>query len=107
MRILTSAGYTVLQAENGVQAVELFRKNAANIELVLLDVVMPELNGWQAYQLIVTMKPEVRVLFTTGYAANVLPPDFAARGARLLSKPYKRQHLLAQVRDLLSKPLLA
>jgi len=43
----------------------------------------------------------VKVLFTTGYAANVLPRDFAARGARLLSKPYKPQRLLAQVRELL------
>jgi len=45
--------------------------------------------------------PHVKVLFTTGYAANVLPSDYAARGARLISKPYKPQRLLEQVREML------
>jgi hypothetical protein len=47
------------------------------------------------------LKPGIKVLFTTGYAVSVLPEDFAARGARLLSKPYKLQHLLGQIRELL------
>jgi DNA-binding response OmpR family regulator len=47
------------------------------------------------------LQPRVRVLFTTGYAASVLPEDFSASGARLLSKPYKPQVLLAQIRELL------
>jgi len=64
---------------------------------------MPELDGWRAYLLMDQLKPNVKVLFTTGYAANVLPQDFAARGARLLSKPYKPQRLLEQVQELLNQ----
>jgi two-component system cell cycle sensor histidine kinase/response regulator CckA len=101
VRTLESAGYTVLQAAHGLRAVELFREHHQRIDLVILDVVMPELDGWQAYLRIREMQPRVRVLFTTGYAASVLPEDFGARGARLLSKPYKPQVLLAQIRELL------
>jgi two-component system, cell cycle sensor histidine kinase and response regulator CckA len=102
VRILSRAGYTVLQASNGAVAVDMFRQHADTIDLVLLDVVMPELDGWRAYQHIVELRPAVKVMFTTGYAANVLPHDFAARGARLLSKPYRRHQLLAEVQDLLT-----
>jgi CheY-like chemotaxis protein len=103
---LASAGYTVLSAEHGLRAVELFREHVDRVALVILDVVMPELDGWQAYLRIRELQPHVPVLFTTGYAASVLPEDFAARGARLLSKPYKPQALLAQVRELLDSSSL-
>jgi CheY-like chemotaxis protein len=102
--VLTHAGYTVLEADNGARAVELFRAQQSKIDLVLLDMIMPELDGWQAYLKIEAMAPGTRVLFSTGYAASVLPHDFAARGARLLSKPYKPHTLLAQVRELLERP---
>src|SRR6185295_17530493 len=100
-RILRRAGYTVLQANNGRRAVELFRERKDEVDLVILDVVMPELDGWRAYLLMEQLVPHVKVLFTTGYAANVLPSDYAARGARLISKPYKPQRLLEQVREML------
>jgi PAS domain S-box-containing protein len=101
VRVLAHAGYTVLEADNGARAVELFRANVGKIDAVLLDMIMPELDGWQAFLKIEALQPGIKVLFSTGYAANVLPPDFAARGARLLSKPYKPQILLAQIRELL------
>jgi two-component system cell cycle sensor histidine kinase/response regulator CckA len=101
VRILESAGYTVLQAANGALAVETFRERQREIDLVILDVVMPVLDGWQAFLRIAELRPGVKVLFTTGYAASVLAEDFGARGARLLSKPYKPEALLAQVHELL------
>ncbi|HVJ15444.1 MAG TPA: ATP-binding protein [Polyangiaceae bacterium] len=107
VRLLEHAGYTVLAAENGARALELFREHQATIDLVLLDVVMPELDGWQAFLQIEKLKPGIKVLFTTGYASNVLPHDFASRGARLLSKPYKAQQLWSQVRELLDQCALA
>jgi hypothetical protein len=103
VRVLEYAGYRVLEADNGARAVELFRKEQLQIDAVLLDMIMPELDGWQAFLKIEALKPGIPVLFSTGYAANVLPPDFAARGARLLSKPYKPQVLLAQIRELLGE----
>jgi PAS domain S-box-containing protein len=102
VRILESAGYRVIQAHNGVAAVDAFRARRGEVDLVILDVVMPELDGWQAFLRIAELEPRVKVLFTTGYAASVLPEDFAARGARFLSKPYKPQVLLASIHELLA-----
>ncbi len=103
VRLLEQGGYTVLVAENGARAVELFREHQAAIDLLLLDVVMPELDGWQAFLEIEKLKPGIKVLFTTGYASNALPQDFASRGARLLSKPYRPQQLWAQISELLAQ----
>jgi PAS domain S-box-containing protein len=102
-RILERAGYTILTAPNGEKAVDIFRQHHARVDLVLLDVVMPELDGWQAYLQMQALAPGVKVLFTTGYAASVLPADFASHGARLISKPYKRERLLAEVRDIIGR----
>jgi len=102
-RILRRAGYSVLQAENGARAVELFEQHQASIALVLMDVVMPVLDGWKAYLRMEALQPNVKVLFTTGYAANVLPPDYGARGARLVAKPYRREQLLALIAELIAQ----
>jgi PAS domain S-box-containing protein len=100
VRILRRAGYSVIEAEDGLKAVELFEKEP-NIALALLDVIMPGLDGWQVFSRLEAMRPVVKVLFITGYAASALPPDFGSRGKRLLSKPYKPQALLEVVRELL------
>jgi two-component system, cell cycle sensor histidine kinase and response regulator CckA len=101
-RILTSAGYRVLEAENGARAVQLFKEHRGEIALVVLDVIMPELDGWQACIQMMALQPRLKVLLTTGYAASVLPEDFAADGARLVSKPYSPAILLAEVCALLT-----
>jgi PAS domain S-box-containing protein len=101
VRLLTGAGYKILEADNGARAVEVFREHRRQIDAVLLDVIMPELDGWQAYLKMEQLKPGIKVLFSTGYAADVLPADFAARGARLLSKPHKAEALLSQLSELL------
>ena len=108
VRMLQGAGYTVLEADNGVRAVELFRAHVESIDLVVLDAIMPLCDGWQAYIQIEQLKPGIKTLFTTGYAANVLPPDFLTRGGtRLLSKPFKADELLGKVRELLAPPRVA
>ena len=101
VRILQGGGYTVLEAENGLQAIALFREAAGEIDLVVLDAIMPQCDGWRAYEEMLRIKPSIKALFTTGYAANVLPSDFSTRGARLLSKPFKPAELLAKVSELL------
>ena len=102
VRILKRAGYSVLEAEDGLKAVQIFETNP-RIALVLLDVIMPGLDGWQAFSRIEALREGVKVLFITGYAASALPPDFGSLGKRLLSKPYKPQALLDLVRELLDE----
>lgn len=104
IKILQGAGYTVLSAENGARAVELFREHGSRVDLALLDAIMPELDGWQTYLQLEELQPGIRVLFTTGYGADVLPKGFQQRGTRLLSKPFKPQRLLQQVAELMDRP---
>ncbi|MGC4092870.1 MAG: ATP-binding protein [Polyangiaceae bacterium] len=101
VRILKRAGYQVVEAEDGNKAVALFEERPDAFALVLLDVIMPGLDGWQVFSRLEALRPAVKVLFITGYAASALPADFSSRGKRLLSKPYKPQALLDIVRELL------
>ncbi len=103
-RVLSSVGYRVICAENGERAVALFEKERERVGLVFLDVVMPRLDGWQAFLRIDELKRGVKVLFTSGYSADVLPPDFDGLGIRLLSKPYAPAALLEAVRAALDAP---
>ncbi len=102
VRILEGVGHTVLAAENGLRAIELFQAAPEAIDLLVLDAIMPECDGWRAYVEIERLKPGIKALFTTGYAANVLPGDFSARGAALLSKPFKPADLIAKVNAMLT-----
>jgi PAS domain S-box-containing protein len=102
VRILSRAGYSVLEAEDGLKALQLFAQHRDSIRMVLLDVIMPGMDGWQVFLRLEATCPAVKVAFTTGYAADALPEDFGSRGKRLLSKPYRPDALLALVRDVLN-----
>jgi two-component system, cell cycle sensor histidine kinase and response regulator CckA len=104
VRILSGAGYKVIEAENGLRAIELFRAAPDEIDALVLDAIMPLCDGWRAYVEIERLRPGIKVLFTTGYAATVLPSDFSERGAQLLSKPFKPGQLLAKLAALLRAP---
>jgi CheY-like chemotaxis protein len=103
LRTLERCGYSVLEAENGQRAVDVFRANSDRVDLLLLDAIMPVLDGWNAFLQISALRPGIKVLFATGYAADVLPPDFAASGARLLNKPFETATLFTEVQALLQK----
>lgn len=101
VRVLTRAGFRVLEAANGRQAIDAFREHRSTIDLVILDAVMPDVGGKGAYEAIVQMAPEAKVLLSSGYAADALPEPFLQdRGLRMLPKPYRPKELLEAV-DLL------
>ncbi len=102
VRILSGAGYEVLEAENGEQAIAVFEENRDRIHLVLMDAVMPGLDGWQAFTRIRELDPRATVLFSSGYAAGALPSNLDAHGVELLNKPYTPGSLLNRVRRALS-----
>jgi PAS domain S-box-containing protein len=94
--VLEGAGYMVLEAEDGAEAVDVFRREAGRIDLVILDLTMPRLSGRDAFRQILEIDPAARVLFSSGYSADDLSGADGARG--LLSKPYRPPDLLAAVR---------
>jgi CheY-like chemotaxis protein len=100
--VLTGAGYSVITAVNGEDAVRKFRENADSISLLLFDLIMPIMNGKEAADEIHGMKPEVKTIFASGYS-----PDLAQRKAppldnsHLVFKPVPPRELLQMVRKVL------
>ncbi len=99
-RTLERAGYTVWCARDGAEALEVFRAHAAEIQLLLLDVVMPELGGKEVSLRIRETHPALPILFASGYSENAVHTNFVLQeGIKLLRKPYQTAALLAAVRE--------
>jgi PAS domain S-box-containing protein len=100
--VLRRQGYRVLEAGTPLEACEIFDRHRHEIDLLLTDVVMPEMNGPALAQRLVAVKPTMRVLFISGYASAAFPVD-AAGHVSLLTKPFQGSTLLAKVRDVLGR----
>jgi len=100
---LVDLGYTVLPARNGEDAFKIFKVNSSKIDLVISDVIMPDIGGADLHQMVRAINPEVKFLFISGYTSkntlSVLPSD-AATG--ILNKPFKRLVLAEKIRKLLN-----
>jgi len=102
-KILERAGYKVITAENGEDAVARFRDHG-NISLVLSDVVMPRKNGKEMLDEIRKIKPGVKVVFISGYAADVMQKKaIFEEGTEFITKPFNTKDLLQKVREELDK----
>ena len=97
--VLNSAGFQVLTAEDGAEAVEVFGRERERIALVILDVTMPRMSGRDAFRHLIEIDPAARILFSTGYSAEDIAELDGAVG--LLNKPYRPHELLATVRSIL------
>lgn len=82
---------------------ELFQQHRSSIELLLTDVILPEMNGPALAQRLIVERPELRVLFISGYA-DVASLDPGSRHVSFLSKPFHASMLAAKVREALTKP---
>lgn len=98
--ILEADGFKVLEAGDGVDAVDLFERERDRISLVLLDMTMPRLSGRDAFQQMRQIDPGVRVLFSSGYSPEDVSEIDGSAG--LLTKPYRPNDLLVAVRKALS-----
>lgn len=98
--ILEYGGYRVITAENGQEAVQYFKEN--RVDMLLFDVIMPVMNGVEAYRIIKGIAPGVHVLFTSGYTDEVLDKELVeTKDVRLLHKPVPPDTLLKVVREVL------
>jgi PAS domain S-box-containing protein len=106
---LTELGYRVIAARDGAEAVREFEARAADIALVMLDVVMPRLDAREAYEQIRVIRPDVRVLFTTGYApaSTRLAQLLEGGTVPVLEKPFTPAALAAKVRSAIDAPRVA
>jgi PAS domain S-box-containing protein len=101
--ILIEYGYTTVEAIDGAEAVEQFKK-ADQIDLLILDSVMPKKNGREAYDEIIKIKQDIRVIFTSGYTRDVfLDKGIEDKKFNFLQKPIAPNALLRKVREVLDQ----
>lgn len=100
--ILEEFGYSVIEAVDGEDALEKFREHSARISLVVLDVIMPKMNGREVSDAIRSMVPNMRILFYSGYAKDVVVSQVGVEEGRMyLPKPFTPKELLMKIREVL------
>lgn len=99
---LREGGYTVLEAHDGEAALGIVRNHGTSIHLLLTDVVMPRMNGRDLAQKVYELRPDIRVMFMTGYADF---PDTHERQQKfevgILQKPFSRSTLLEKMHKIM------
>lgn len=102
VRALESRGFTVRVARDGREAVEIFRRHAGEIRAVVMDVMMPEMRGDEAFLAMQDYDPDVRVILSSGYGVDEFLDRVPAEGlAGFLHKPYRHETLLQRIREIL------
>jgi two-component system cell cycle sensor histidine kinase/response regulator CckA len=100
--LLTLSGYTVLEASNGREALDIGRKHPGPIHLLLTDVVMPQMSGGELAQHLTALRPAMKVLFMSGYTDDAIAFRRVAEGEiPLLEKPFTTEALARRVRAVL------
>ena len=103
LRTLSSQGYSILEAKDGPAALAL-AEESRSIDLLLTDVVMPNMNGATLAERLKLMHPEARILFMSGYTDNIfLPGGLLDPGAKFLQKPFGQSDLQRKVKELLDQ----
>ncbi len=107
LRRLTTAmlgefGYRVIQAEDGEDAINKFRENRETVRLLIVDTVMPKRNGKEVFDAIKSLNPRIKVLFTSGYPADIIhKKGILDKALPFIAKPFGPNELLRKVREAL------
>jgi DNA-binding NtrC family response regulator len=102
--LLTQLGYNVLSTSNGPDALELAREYPGKIDLLLTDVMMDPLPGPALADALTRARPEMKVVFISGYAATLAPDGALKPGTVLVHKPFTMRMLSAKLREVLESP---
>jgi two-component system cell cycle sensor histidine kinase/response regulator CckA len=99
-RGLTSRGYTVLEASNGVEALEVLERRNGEVDLVVSDVVMPEMDGPTLLKEMRVRNPDLKMIFVSGYAEEAFQKNLPPEGQfSFLAKPFTLKQLVAAVKE--------
>ncbi|HPO17428.1 MAG TPA: transporter substrate-binding domain-containing protein [Candidatus Hydrogenedentes bacterium] len=102
VQILSRAGYQIVCATNGEEAIRLYEEKKSSIDLAILDVMMPKQSGRQVHDFIRSQDADLPIIFASGYSFDVLGPEYIpSQDARLIRKPFARTELLSVVREIL------
>jgi len=100
--VLSHAGYNIIEAVDGDDAIKVFHENKDKIDLLILDVIMPKKNGKEVYDEIRKVKSDIKVIFVSGYSADIMnKKGILEFGLNFISKPVSPDKLLIKIRDIL------
>lgn len=100
--MLERSGYAVMEASDGEEGVAVYRSHGKGIHLIISDVMMPKKNGRQVYDEIKELNSNAKVLFMSGYAADILDNSIITKnGHNFIEKPMRPQELLGKIRKIL------
>jgi PAS domain S-box-containing protein len=102
--LLQGQGYSIVEAVDGDDAVSKFMENRDRVRLLILDVIMPKMNGRQVYEVIRQLQPDIRAIFISGYTADVIHRrGIIEEGLDFVSKPLSPAEILRKIRDALDQ----
>jgi CheY-like chemotaxis protein len=102
--MLETLGYRVLRAGGGQEALEIYEKNRGGIDMVILDMIMPEMGGGQTYDLLKEADPGLRILLSTGYSLDGQAQEILDRGCNgFIQKPFRMADLSKKLQEILNK----
>jgi two-component system cell cycle sensor histidine kinase/response regulator CckA len=102
-RLLQKMGYTVLKAESGTEAVKVYKKNKDGVDLVILDMILPELSGGEVYDQIKAINPLAKVLLSSGYSVDGKATEILKRGCNgFIQKPFNMKELSAKIKEIMA-----
>jgi two-component system cell cycle sensor histidine kinase/response regulator CckA len=103
--VLERQGYTVLEAGDGAQALQIHEKEGDRIDLILTDVVMPRMSGREMVDRVRATRPGMRVLYMSGYTGDAIVRHGVLDASMLLlGKPFTPAALIAKIREVLDRP---
>lgn len=103
-QMLERMGYTVLLAKSGKEAIEVYSENINKIDIVILDMIMPDMDGGEAYDALRAIKPDVKVLLSSGHAINAQASEILNKGCNgFIQKPLTMRELSQKIREILDK----
>jgi CheY-like chemotaxis protein len=101
-RVLTSSGYRVLEAGDAAEAHEVFAEHRDEVDLLVTDVILPDINGRQLYEQLREQRPDLKVLFMSGYTDNaIVHHGVLDEGVEFMQKPFTPNQVARRVREAL------
>ncbi|HSQ85798.1 MAG TPA: PAS domain S-box protein, partial [Desulfobacterales bacterium] len=103
-QLLKKLGYTVFEARGGKEAIQVYQENKDNIDMIILDMIMPDMGGSDVYDKIKTIDPNVKVLLSSGYSIDGQATEILKRGCNgFIQKPFNLKRLSRKIREVLNK----
>ena len=100
--LLEKLGYTILVAASGTEALKIFNANRDEVKLVILDMIMPDMSGGETFSRLKAIKPDAKILLSSGYSLNGRASKIMARGCNgFIQKPFNLKQISRKIREIL------